>query len=104
MASRFHGGKKGLDKAVINQIVEWYTPRMLASFALTLYDKTDMSNDDIKYMMEQTDQLWRRAQAEGWDIRQNCYDLTGIDVRHWREVGNIQYKNGDGENNGSAGN
>lgn len=101
--SKYHKSRGGgLEKAVIDRIVTWYTPRLLASFALSLYDKTDMSVDDIKVMMQGVDQLWRRAEAEGWDIRQNCLELTGIDVIHWKETGNIQYDDG-GDRNGSAG-
>lgn len=103
MGSKFHRGKNGLEKAIVNRIVEDYTPRLLSSFALTLYSSTDMSIDDIKYTMEQCDQLWRRAQAEGWDIRQNCLELTGIDVMHWREAGNIQYENSGGDQGESRG-
>ena len=83
MGSKYHKSKRGgLDKAVMEQIVKWYTPHMIASFALTLYDKTDMSIDDIKYMCVECDKLWRRAEKEGWDILQNCESLTGIVVKH----------------------
>lgn len=91
MASKFHHSKKGVDKAVIDHIVTWYTPHLIASFALTLYENTEMSVDEIQNMCIECDKLWHRALAEGWDIKQNCFELTGIDVRHFKECGNIDY-------------
>lgn len=96
MASKFHHRKKGLDRAIMSHIVEWYTPRMIASFALTLYENTDMSVDEIKCMCKECDQLWRRAEREGWDIKKNCFDLTGIDVVPFSQSGNIDYGDDDG--------
>lgn len=101
MASKFHGKKKGLDKAVMQQIVTWYTPHMIASFALTLYENTDMSVENIRDICIACDELWHRALREGWDIKQNCLELTGIDVRSFKDSGNIDYGK---ENADAAGN
>ena len=62
-------------------------PKMIAAFALVLYDKTDMSIDDISEIVREVEPLYERAQREGWDIRQNCSDRTGIDCFHYMERG-----------------
>lgn len=99
MASKYHHKKKGLERAIMSHIVEWYTPRMIASFALTLYEHTEMSKEDIVYMCKECDQLWRRAEQEGWDIKQNCFELTGIDVMPFSKKGDIDYGDEDGGTN-----
>ena len=83
MASRFHGGNKTKDRMTAFGYATYVTPNLIASFALTLYDKTDMSIEDIENMLVDVQELWNRSTQEGWDIKQNCLELLGIDVRHW---------------------
>lgn len=61
-------------------------PKMIAAFALVLYENTNLSNDDILDLCDKIAPLYDRAQAEGWDIRKNCYELTGINVYHDSEA------------------
>ena len=85
MGSKFHGGNRTKDRMTAFHYATFVTPNLMASFALTLYDKTDMSIEDIEEMMVAVQELWNRSTEEGWDIKKNCLDLLGIDVRHWIE-------------------
>jgi hypothetical protein len=98
MASKFHGGNKTKDRMIAQHYATFVAPNLLASFALTLYDKTDMSEDDIADLLVDVQELWNRSTAEGWDIKQNCLELLGIDVRHWLEE--KEHKKKGEENNG----
>ena len=82
---------KQVDFDKMQHIAEYVAPNLIASFALTLYQNTDMPVMDIHYLCSQMEELWIRSEREGWDIKQNCYDLTKIDVRRWSETGNIEY-------------
>lgn len=62
-------------------------PKMVAAFALVLYEQTDMTPEQIGELCNQVVPLYERAEQEGWDIRQNCHDLTGIDCWHYMERG-----------------
>lgn len=87
MASRhIKNGNKKKDKLVAMHYAKFVAPHLMASFALTLYDKTDMSVDDIADMCVEVNDLWNRASQEGWDIVKNCEDLTGINMKSWIEV------------------
>jgi hypothetical protein len=85
MPSKFHGGDRTKDRMTAFYYATYVTPNLMASFALTLYDKTDMSKDDIKEMLVDVQELWDRSTREGWDIKENCRELLDIDVRHWIE-------------------
>lgn len=91
----FYNNRKAFEKqALVKQmqkVSEYVAPNLIASFCLTLYENTDMSTDDIHYLCSQVEDLWVRSTDEGWDIRQNCFDLTGIDVRRYSETGQIIY-------------
>ena len=82
---------KQIDFGKMQKIAEYVAPNLIASFALTLYQNTDMPIDDIHYLCSQMEELWVRSEGEGWDIKQNCFELTGIDVRRYSETGNIEY-------------
>lgn len=86
MASKFHGGNNKKEKLLAMHYAKFIAPHLMASFALTLYDKTDMEIDDIADMCVEVNDLWNRASVEGWDIIQNCEDLTGINMKSWIEV------------------
>ena len=94
---KFHGGNKTKDRMIAYHYATFVAPQLLASFALTLYDKTDMSKDDIADMLVDVQELWNRSTAEGWDIRQNCLELLDIDVRHWLEEKEHNKRNKEGE-------
>jgi hypothetical protein len=64
-------------------------PKMIAAFVLVLYDDKELNLpvEKINELVCQVAPLYERAEAEGWDIRQNCHDLTGIDCFHYMERG-----------------
>ena len=82
---------KQVDAEKMRFISEWVVPNMVASFTLTLYQNTDMTIDEIHYLCSQVEELWIRSTNEGWNIRDNCYELTGIDVRRYSDTGEIIY-------------
>ena len=82
----YHGGNRQKERDIAQHYITYVAPHLLASFALVLYENTDMSNDDIAYMIEQTQIMWNRASNEGWDVRQKCSDLLDIDVMHELEA------------------
>lgn len=86
MASKYHGGNKTKDKMIAMQYARYVAPHLMASFALTLYEKTDMSLDDIEDLCVAVNDLWNRSTVEGWDICQNCKELTNLDMKSWIDV------------------
>ena len=82
----YHGGNRQIERDVAQHYAMFVAPNLLASFALVLFENTNMNPDDIAYMIEQTQALWNRASSEGWDIRQRCSDLLDIDVMHELEA------------------
>lgn len=92
MSSKFHGGSKNRDKMLMKQYIRYVAPHMMASFALTLYERTNIPLDDIKELCIAIDELWNRSIAEGWDIIANCRELTGLDMRSY-----IDYKREAGD-------
>ena len=85
MASKFHGGNRTKDRMTAFHYATYVAPNLMASFALTLYDKTDLSKEDIENLLIDVQELWNRSTEEGWDIKQNCKELLDIDMRHWIE-------------------
>lgn len=96
--AKFHGGNKTKDRMIAFQYAKYVAPNLMASFALTLYDKTDMSVDDIRDLMVDVQELWNRSTLEGWDIKENCKELLDLDMRHWIEEKehNKRVKEGEG--------
>jgi hypothetical protein len=90
-----YNNRKALAKQISQEqmlhISEYLTPNLIASFVLTLYQNTDMTIDEIHYLCSQVEELWVRSTDEGWNIRENCYELTGVDVRRYSDTGTIIY-------------
>jgi hypothetical protein len=90
-----YNNRKALAKQINQEqmlhISEYLTPNLIASFVLTLYQNTDMTIDEIHYLCSQVEELWVRSTDEGWNIRENCYELTGVDVRRYSDTGTIIY-------------
>lgn len=90
-----YNNRKALAKQINQEqmlhISEYLTPNLIASFVLTLYQNTDMTIDEIHYLCSQVEELWVRSSDEGWNIRENCYELTGVDVRRYSDTGTIIY-------------
>ena len=86
MASRFYGGNKTTNKLTMDRYIKYLAPHLVASFALVLYENTDLSVDDIQDLCAKVAPLWERSREEGWDICRNCEELLGFDVKHEKEV------------------
>ena len=83
---KFYGGNRTGERALQKHYIKYVAPHMLAAFALVLKENTDMSPDDIAYMIEQTQAMWNRSTSEGWDIRERCSEELDIDVMHELEA------------------
>ena len=82
--------KRTREGALLSEYISYCAPHCYAAFILTLYDKYKWDNDEIEECIIAADQLWDRAQREGWDLIENCYECTGIDVSHIRDTGRIE--------------
>lgn len=92
--------KRTREGVLAAEYLNYVVPHCYSAFILTLYDKYKWEPDEIVECIIATDELWARAGREGWDIKQNCLECTGIDVTHFRDTGRIQSINGvsdDGE-------
>ncbi len=69
--------------------ISYVAPHLYSAFCLVLYDKYGWDEDQISECILAADELWDRAGREGWDIKENCYECTGIDVSHFRDKGEI---------------
>lgn len=61
-------------------------PKMIAAFALVLYEQTELTPDRIGELCNYVAPLYERAEREGWDIRANCKELLDLDVYHYMEM------------------
>lgn len=87
MASKFHGGNNKKEKLLAMHYARYVAPHLMASFALTLYEKRpEMSVDEIADLCVDVNDLWNRSTVEGWDIVKNCSELLNIDMRSWIDV------------------
>jgi len=82
---------KQKQKAIQDDMVTYSVPRIYAAIALTLYDRFGWEHDQIAELFGESEQLWGRSIEEGWDMLANCYECTGIEVRHFKQTGNITY-------------
>jgi len=81
--------KRTREGALMTEYISYCAPHCYAAFALTLYDKYKWDADEIAECIIAADELWDRAQKEDWDLLENCYECTDIDLRHFRETGRI---------------
>lgn len=58
---------------------------MFSAFAIVLKENTDMSDDDVEYMLQATQAEWNKAVSGGYDIADKCLNEYGIDVRRGAE-------------------
>lgn len=82
----YHGGNRQKQRDLAQHYIKYVVPHCLAAFALVLHENTDMTPDDIAYMIEQTQAIWNRSTNEGWDIRERCSEELDIDVMHELEA------------------
>lgn len=61
------------------EMINRYTPEMLSAFAVSLKRYTELSNEDIEYLVDMTQIVWNEANAEGKKPSDYCKDEVGID-------------------------
>lgn len=54
---------------------------MFAAFAITLKENTNMSNEDVVYMLGQVQREWTLSCENGYDLADKCATMYDIDVR-----------------------
>lgn len=80
---------KKMDKMMMDSYIKYVAPHIYAAFCLILYDKYGWEQDQIEECVVESQLLWDRSQKEGWDIKENCYQCTGINVVSFKETGNF---------------
>ena len=89
MASKFiKNGNKTLDRMKILRQTEWLVPHIYAAIACELWDK-GWTAEDIQELFRLSQERWLDSERNGWDLLQNVADVTDIDVRYFRQTGNI---------------
>lgn len=84
--------KRTREGALMSEYINYVAPHCYAAFILTLYDKYKWEPDEIAECITASDELWERSQKEGWDIKANCYECTGINVSHISDTGRVEYE------------
>ena len=85
MASKFHGGNKTKERMVAFNYATYVAPNLMASFALTLYDKTDMSVDDMRA-------CWWMCRSSGTDPQKRDGISSRIAKSFLASMSGIGYK------------
>ena len=89
MASNFiRNGNKTLDRMKMLRQTEWLVPHIYAAIACELWDK-GWTAEDIQELFRLSQERWLDSERNGWDLLQNVADVTDIDVRYFRQTGNI---------------
>jgi len=89
MASKYHGGLNLKDKLLIRRISEKIVPDVYASLILAMYDGLKLEPEDIERVVLRSQEIWNDSYNNGWDMKENCLECTGIDVRYYKSTGNI---------------
>lgn len=89
MASKFiHNGNKTLDRLKMVRQTEWLVPHIYAAIACELWDK-GWSAEEIQELFRLSQERWLDSERNGWDLLQNVAEVTGIDVRYFKQTGDI---------------
>lgn len=89
MASKYiRNGNNTRDRMVMRRQTEWLVPHVYAAIACELWDK-GWSAEEISALFAASQERWRDSVRNGWDMLANVAEVTGIDVRYFRETGNI---------------
>ena len=89
MASKFiKNGNKTLDRMKMRQQTEWLVPHVYAAIACELWD-LGWDADQIQELFTRSQERWLDSTRNGWDMLENVANVTGIDVRYFRQTGNI---------------
>ena len=89
MASKFiKNGNKTLDRLKMVRQTEWLVPHIYAAIACELWDK-GWSAEEIQELFRLSQERWLDSERNGWDLLQNVADVTDIDVRYFKQTGDI---------------
>ena len=89
MASKFiKNGNKTLDRLKMVRQTEWLVPHIYAALACELWDK-GWTSEAIQELFRLSQERWLDSERNGWDLLQNVADVTDIDVRYFKQTGDI---------------
>lgn len=90
MASKFYNGgmSKQYRKTQLRRQTESLVPRIYACIAACLWDR-GWESDQIQELFKESEERWDESIREGWDMLENVAEVANIDVRHFRQTGNI---------------
>ena len=89
MASRYiKNGNNKKDMLMMRRQIEWIVPRIYAAMACELWD-LGWDADQIQDIFTKSQERWLDSARNGWDMLENVAEVTGIDVRYFRQTGNI---------------
>jgi len=72
-----------------------FVGRMLAGMAITIKEYTNMSNDDIEYVIGKTAKVFNDSYINGTNLLKRCYEECDIDVNG--TFGGIDNESEDGQ-------
>ena len=88
MGNKFHGGNKSKDKMLLKSYIEYLVPRVYASIACELWDK-GWTSEQIQGLFAGSQARWQDSVDNNWDMLSNVQEVTGIEVKFFKEKGNI---------------
>ena len=88
MGSKFHGGDRRKERMMIRTQIDFLVPRIYASIACALWNR-GWDEKQIQDLFAESQEYWIDSQKNGWDMLQNVQDVTGIEVKYFRDRGNI---------------
>lgn len=65
---------------------------LMASFAVVLFNDTNMESDDIAHLLGRIQEEWDRHSFYGYDMVEYCDQITGINVIGDRKQVKNQYR------------
>lgn len=80
---------KKKEKMDIEGRISWLVPHVYGSIGLSLYDKYGWDADQIQELFSDSQDLWQASTREGWDILKNAEEIIGVELRRFKDVGNI---------------
>ena len=81
MASKFHGGSKDRHYMLLQRQISEYVPKVYAAIASELW-QLGWSADEITDLFNASRERWEQSIREGWDMLQNVYEVTGLNINY----------------------
>ena len=86
MKGAYYNSKRSMDKKKAKMDIEgridWLVTHIYSAIGLSLYDKYGWDADQIQ-------ELWQSSTREGWDILKNAEEIIGVEIRRFKDAGNI---------------